>query len=99
MPRASGPSFCAIGITPYGAAKSAPVTTARVAATGAITWQTDPQVSAHATLGAITRVVASLDPPDRAIDRGIFTARLAQAPNLGLDVSSDMFRLHEGRLG
>lgn len=76
---------------------AAPVTTARVAATGAITWQTDPQVSAHATLGAITRVVASLDPPDRAIDRGIFTARLAQAPNLGLDVSSDMFRLHEGR--
>jgi hypothetical protein len=29
LSRASGHSFCAIGITPYGAEKSSPVTTAR----------------------------------------------------------------------
>ncbi|TDX32517.1 hypothetical protein [Rhodovulum visakhapatnamense] len=84
-----------------------PVSTARVRTTGAITFETDPQVSFFATLGAITRVEAGLDPAGAGpLGRGVFVARNRAAPEggrrqagaeMGLDIASDLFRLREGR--
>ena len=75
-----------------------PLTGARIRATGGITFETDPQISLFATLGAITGIRAAIDRPrDGPLGRGVFTAPDETPVDAGLDIASDMFRLREGR--
>ncbi len=73
------------------------VSPARIAATAVITYETDPQVSLYATLGAITGVRAAFEPAaQQPLDRGLLTAPHLPQPEIGFDLSSAMFDLPEG---
>ena len=74
-----------------------PVTPAKVAATAALTYEMDHQVSLYTTLGAITGVRAAYEPAaTQPLNRAMLTAPALGEVAMGLDVASDMFVLAEG---
>lgn len=74
-----------------------PVTPARVIATAALTYDTDPQVSLYSTLGGITGIRAQYEPADmQPLNRSVFVAPSEPAVDIGLDIASAMFLLAEG---
>ncbi len=75
-----------------------PVTPAKVTATAALTYDTDPQISLFSTLGAITGVRAGFEPAAaQPLNRSVFVAPSAPDVEMGLDIASNMFQLAEGQ--
>ena len=75
-----------------------PLANARVTATAGITYETDPQISLFATLGAITGIRAGSDDADgMPISRRMFVAPNSTSVDMGIDIATDLFWLREGR--
>ncbi|MCG3266176.1 hypothetical protein [Yoonia sp. I 8.24] len=74
-----------------------PITPAKVIATAALSYDTDPQISLFSTLGCVTGVRGGIEPAaQQPLDRSVFVGPANQDIEMGLDIASQMFQLSEG---
>ncbi|MDO6589510.1 MULTISPECIES: hypothetical protein [Rhodobacterales] len=74
-----------------------PITPAKVIATAALSYDTDPQISLFSTLGSVTGVRGGFEPAEQQpLDRSVFVGPANQDIDMGLDIASQMFQLSEG---